>query len=105
MLLRRTAAHLPQVVAFEDVQDFQQRDPARRWWRRADHVISAIGALDRLPLFHLVLRQVVGSNQPSALLDSGRKFAGKRAMIEILRIFGDALQRVRKFGCLNTSPG
>ena len=98
--LGRAVALLGQIVAFQNVEHLDQSDSARRRRRRADDLVSAIGAANRLALFDLILRQIVGGNQASALLDGRRQLARQRAMVEIVRIVGDALQRLRQLRLL-----
>src|ERR1700740_2219453 len=51
-----------QVVAFENVENFKQGDPAGRRRGRADDVIVAIGAAYNLALLNFVLGQVFGGD-------------------------------------------
>ena len=46
------------------------------------------------PLFDFVLRKIVGGDQAAALLDGRGQLARHRAMVEVVRIFGDALKRL-----------
>ena len=85
--LRRPAPHLRQIVAFENIQDLDQRRPARRRRRRADDVVSAVGPAHRLPA--LSLRSCARSSaviRPPPFCMDGRQFARHRAMIEVVGI-------------------
>ena len=100
--MRGAVAEFRQVEAFQNIEDFDQRDPARRWRRSADNVVAAIGPANRLALFHFVVREVVGSNEASTFRYGGGEFAGHGAVIEVIRIFCNPLQRAGEFRLLQS---
>src|SRR5208282_1041541 len=50
----RAVAEFREVVAFEDVEDFDEGDSTGGWRRRADDVVATIGAANGLALFDFV---------------------------------------------------
>ena len=67
--LRRAVAELGQVVAFQNIENLDKGNTARRGRRGADNFVSAIGAVHRLAFLHLVVRQIVRGDQAAVLLD------------------------------------
>ena len=94
-----------QVVALEDVESFSHRNPARRRRRCADDLVSSIGPSNGFALFYLVIGQVPGSEQPAALLHSGRELPCHGAVVKISRIAGDASKRPCQVGLLQYLAG
>ena len=92
-----TVPGLGQVVAFENVENFEKRDPARRRRRRADDVVVAIGSADDLAFLDFVLRQVLEGDEASTLLNGGRQLTSHGPVIELVGIFRDALERAGQF--------
>ena len=60
-----------EVVAFEDVENFEKSDAAGGRRRRADDVVVAIGPADRLALFNFVAREIACGDEAAALLHGG----------------------------------
>ena len=93
-------AEFREVEAFEDIENFDERDSAGRWRRSADDVVAAIGAANGLAFFDFVGSEVGGGDQASAFVDGRGQFAGHGAVVELVGIFGDAFQGVGEFGLL-----
>ena len=93
-------AEFREVEAFEDIEDFDERDSAGRWRRSADDVVAAIRAANGLALFDFVGGEVGGGDQASAFVDGRGQFARHGAVIELVGIFGDAFQGAGQFGLL-----
>ena len=53
---------------------------------------------------HLITRQIVGSDQASTLLDRVGQFTRHRAMVKVVGIVSDALQRFGQLGLLEYLP-
>ena len=88
-------AELRQIVTFQDIECFDQRDPAGRRRRRTDDLQPAVGAAYRFPFFYLVAGQVGCRDQPAATLHESRDLARHAPLIKVRRVFGEALQRPR----------
>src|SRR5260370_33781829 len=58
--LRGAASQAGQVIAFKNVQRFQQRDAAGTGRRSADNFVSAIRPADRLAFLDFIFRKVPG---------------------------------------------
>src|SRR5215468_1376797 len=62
----RTALHLGEIVALENIQQLDQDDATGGRWRRADDFKSAIASAHGLPLFDFIVGQIVYRDQTSA---------------------------------------
>src|ERR1700676_274334 len=93
-------AELSEVEAFEDIENFDERDSAGRWRRGADDVVAAIGAPNGLAFLDFVGSEVGGRDEASAFVDGRSQLAGHSAMVEVIGIFGDAFQCTSEFRLL-----
>src|ERR1700686_3004088 len=93
-------AEFREVEAFENIEDFDERNSAGGWRRSADDVVSAIGAANGLAFFDFVGGEILGSDQASTFVDGSGEFAGHCAVVELVGIFGDAFEGVSEFGVL-----
>ena len=89
-----------EVEAFEDIEDFDERDSSGRWRRRADDVVAAIGAANRLALFDFVGGEVCGGDKASAFMNGRSQFAGHGSVVEGVGIFGEAFEGAGEFRLL-----
>ena len=96
-LLRRAVAHPGEVVAGEDVENFEEHDAAGRRRRRGDDLAAAIASCERRAVLDLIGREVGGGDEATALLDGGGKFGGNGTFVEARRIGGDALEGAGEF--------
>src|SRR5690242_17226799 len=95
--LSRVAAQRAQVITFEYVERLHQRDSARGGRRRAQDLIAAITSVNGPALFDFVVSQVLRRDQTAALLDRRRNLPRHFAMVEVVRIGRDFLQRGSQF--------
>src|ERR1035438_8970732 len=91
-------AEFREVVAFEDIEDLDERDSTRRWRWSTDDVIAAIGAANGLAFLDFVGGEVFGSNQASAFVKGRGEFGSHGAVVERVGIFGEAFQCAGEFG-------
>src|ERR1700757_4884693 len=85
-----------QVELLKNVENLNQRNSARRWRWRAIDVITTIGSMNDLAFLHFVLREILPRHDASAFLNGGGDLLGEFAVIEVVGIGGDALERARQ---------
>jgi hypothetical protein len=107
MVARHAAAYfgsvrseLRQVVAAQDVQRLQQHNPARAWRRRGQHFQPVILPDQRRALLHLIRGEVLGRDEPVVRRLKRRDLLRHLALVEVLRIGRDPLQRRRQLRLL-----
>ena len=98
---RRARSELREVVAFEKVEHFDQRDAARAGRRHRDDIVAAVCALHRRASDRFVVFEVLARDQPAVgqhfLFERHRRFA----FVKTHRTLGgDAFQRARKIRLL-----
>ena len=97
----RGEPHRLEVVALEDVQHLDQADAAGRGRRHRDHLVAAVGALDRRAPDRGVVLEILARDQAAVrehfLLEQQRRLA----FVEAGRpLRGDAVERAREIGLL-----
>ncbi len=93
---RRAVAELGQIVAFEDIERAEQHHSAGRWRRRADDGVVVERADDGRALDDGVLGQIVEREQRAALLQVVDQLVRQLAVVEVVGVGGDALERARQ---------
>ncbi len=89
-----------EIVAGEDVEDFDEDDAAGGWRGRGDDVVAAIVAADGVALFYLVGGEVFGGDEASAGLFCIGDLMGHSSVVELVGVFGDAGESGGEFGLL-----
>ena len=102
--LGRIDAERCQVKFLQHVQYLNQGNAAGRGRRSAVNVVSAIGAMDGLAFLDLVVGQVLSSDDAATFLNRGSDLLCKFAVIEVVRIGGDALQCTCQLWLLEDLP-
>src|SRR4030095_4671918 len=65
----RTISEFRQIVSFQNIQDFDQRDSTGGWGWSANNLVISVRSGDRLAFLHFVLSKIVSGDQPAPLLD------------------------------------
>ena len=81
-----------EVVGAQDVEHLDERDASGGGWRRADDLVTVIGAFDRNALPDLVVGEVGFGDQAAVGLHVGGELLRDLAVVEVAGIGGDALQ-------------
>src|SRR6185312_13867443 len=92
----RVRSRTLEVVAFQDVEQLDENDAARRGRRRADDGEAAVCPRDRLAIEHAVVGEILGGDQSPTLLDEIGELPRHGPGVEAVRFLLDALERARQ---------
>src|SRR5205809_1010193 len=91
------SAILCQIVTFQNIENLNQRNSARRGRRSADNFIPAVRTPHSFAFFHFIMGEIVNADQPATFLNECGYLARYSALIESCRIFGDPFQSQGQF--------
>ena len=94
--ITRAVTQFRKVEALKNIENFNQRDSAGRWRRSADDVVSPIRAANRLTFFDFVGSEILGSYQASTFVNGRCQFSRHGAVIKLVGIPGETLQRTEQ---------
>ena len=72
----RAASQFGELVIFQNIKNFYQRDAAGGGWGSAEDFVAAIVAVNGLTFFCFVGGHVIGSDQSTTLLHGGCNLFG-----------------------------